>query len=413
MLKKIVLFAFAAIFFAWTLPAADPNEEENAVADAANQFSIGNIDAAREALTRITEANPNSDAGFYYLGLCDERKYDFTAAETHLRRASELDPENIWYSNSLADLYLTTGRQMKAAPIYKHLIEVKPGTFANPYTLTLVGKSMASEGSDSLAMDYYSKALAYSPDYAPAILGQSDIYFSKGNTPAYFSSIGKIIGNPGIAASAKTAYIRELLQRSSGSFFRLWKPQITDMVDKCIELHPDHMEGRALRMNLYAIERDTLGMINECEKIIAHAEKDTASLLSALNTMGDLYHSLGNSRKSYSYYEKGLAVDPEYVPILNNYAYFLSLEHKQLRKALKMSLKTIEKEPDNAVYLDTCGWILHLMGRDREAQPHFKRAMIYGGKSSPEVLLHYSAVLLSLGDKNLSDYYANLAEQKK
>ena len=78
-----------------------------------------------------------------------------------------------------------------------------------------------------------------------------------------------------------------------------------------------------------------------------------------------------------------------------------------------MSRTTIELEPDNATYLDTYGWIQYLLGKPKEAKPHFKRAMIYGGKDSAVVLEHYSIVLDALGEKDLSTYYRNLSEQKK
>ena len=99
--------------------------------------------------------------------------------------------------------------------------------------------------------------------------------------------------------------------------------------------------------------------------------------------------------------------------MLNNYAYYLSEEGRSLRKALKMSRRTIELEPDNPTFLDTCGWILHLLGRSEEAKPLFKHAMIYGGKDSAVVLEHYSEVLGALGETELSKYYHSLAEQKR
>ncbi len=78
-----------------------------------------------------------------------------------------------------------------------------------------------------------------------------------------------------------------------------------------------------------------------------------------------------------------------------------------------MSRITIEKQPDNPTYLDTYAWILHLMGRDTEAKPYFKHALLYGGKDNSELLSHYAAVLEALGEKDLSSYYKSLAESKK
>ena len=77
-----------------------------------------------------------------------------------------------------------------------------------------------------------------------------------------------------------------------------------------------------------------------------------------------------------------------------------------------MSHKTIEAEPDNATYLDTFGWILFLMGRPEDAKPHFKHAMLYGGKDSAVILDHYAEVLFALGEYDRAMVYWNQALRK-
>ena len=77
-----------------------------------------------------------------------------------------------------------------------------------------------------------------------------------------------------------------------------------------------------------------------------------------------------------------------------------------------MSRKTIEAEPENATYLDTYGWILYLQGRAAEAKPHFKKAMLTGGKDSAVILDHYAEVLFALKEYDMAFIYWNLARQK-
>ena len=119
--------------------------------------------------------------------------------------------------------------------------------------------------------------------------------------------------------------------------------------------------------------------------------------------------ALGDSKKAYKNYEKALKIDPDYNPVLNNYAYYLSLDGKNLKKAKEMSRKTITSEPDNPTYLDTYAWILHLLGQDIEAKAIFKHAMLYGGKESRTILEHYATVLETLGEKDLANIYFNQA----
>lgn len=155
--------------------------------------------------------------------------------------------------------------------------------------------------------------------------------------------------------------------------------------------------------------KDYDGIIEVSRHILQKYSSNKNLCLAAWSQMGDAYHSKGDAKNAYKAYEKALGIDSGYVPVLNNYAYYLSLEGKQLKKAYKMSKKTVEKEPDNATYLDTFGWILHLMGKDLEAKPFFKHAMLYGGKDSAVILRHYAVVLESLGEADNAGYYRNLA----
>ena len=153
-------------------------------------------------------------------------------------------------------------------------------------------------------------------------------------------------------------------------------------------------------------------VLEVCDEILRIAPTDSAKVLSALSTKGDVYHQIGDSKKSYKAYEKALKVNPGYVYVLNNYAYYLSEEGRKLKKACAMSYKTVVADPDNATYLDTYAWILHLMGNDESAKLFFKKAMLYGGKESTVILDHYAEVLYALKEYDVAFIYWNMALQK-
>ncbi|MEG0518231.1 MAG: tetratricopeptide repeat protein [Bacteroidales bacterium] len=138
---------------------------------------------------------------------------------------------------------------------------------------------------------------------------------------------------------------------------------------------------------------------------IALATKDTTTILSTYSLLGDLYAEIKNKPQAYANYKKALKIDPDNNPVLNNYAYYLSLEGKKLKQAYEMSMKTINTEPDNPTYLDTFGWILFLMDKPIEAKSQFKHAMLYGGKESAAILDHYAEVLYRLKEYDLAFIY--------
>jgi tetratricopeptide (TPR) repeat protein len=164
---------------------------------------------------------------------------------------------------------------------------------------------------------------------------------------------------------------------------------------------------------------DLDGAIEDYKKALDGAEKGSQMQLGIFSALGDLYHVKGDQKIAFAYYDKALKIDDKYAPVLNNYAYYISERYsapvtkipKDLKKARDMSRITIEKEPDNATYLDTYAWILHLMGQDLEAKAIFKHAMIHGGKESGVILRHYATVLKALGENDLAAVYDKQAKQ--
>ncbi len=140
-------------------------------------------------------------------------------------------------------------------------------------------------------------------------------------------------------------------------------------------------------------------------KEILKYTKDSATVVNTLTTIADMNYRAGNKKEAYKYYKKTLKLEPRQLPALNNYAYFLALDGRELKKALKMSKITIEAEPNNPTYLDTYAWILHLMGNHIEAKAVFKHAMIYGGKENAEILDHFAEVLFALKEYDLASIY--------
>lgn len=100
-----------------------------------------------------------------------------------------------------------------------------------------------------------------------------------------------------------------------------------------------------------------------------YLEAETYALLA------ECHYRTGSPAKAWDAFERCLAVRPDEMSVLNNYAYYLSEQGEQLDKAERMSRRTIEAEPDNANSLDTYGWILHLLGRDSEALPYLEKAV--------------------------------------
>ena len=204
--------------------------------------------------------------------------------------------------------------------------------------------------------------------------------------------------------SARMAYMGQLY------YTRQWDTLIP-VAQRTIELFPEHFSLKEILAIAYWQKGDTEAAAGLYRQILKVIPENHPMLISCYGSLGDLYHELGNRRKAYRYYEKGLRIDDNYSPILNNYAYYLSEEGRNLWKALEMSRKTVLNEPENPTYLDTYGWLLYLTGDYQEARKYLEKAKIYGGDESAVILDHYAETLYALKEYNLAFLYWGNAER--
>lgn len=109
----------------------------------------------------------------------------------------------------------------------------------------------------------------------------------------------------------------------------------------------------------------------------AHVDEVKQKTLAAemYGLLGDALHKTGQTGEAFKAYENCLRLAPDNISCLNNYAYYLSEENRELDKAATMSLKTVKAEPNNATYLDTYAWILYMQGRYEEAKIYMDMAV--------------------------------------
>lgn len=104
--------------------------------------------------------------------------------------------------------------------------------------------------------------------------------------------------------------------------------------------------------------------------------------------LGDAYYQVGNVQKAWLAYDHSLRMNPSNDYVLNNYAYFLSLESTELEKAEEMSKKTVDRNPNSSVYLDTYGWVLFKLGKYPQAILALQKAVQFDASKSGEIIEH-------------------------
>ena len=121
----------------------------------------------------------------------------------------------------------------------------------------------------------------------------------------------------------------------------------------------------------------------------------------------------GNNRvdEAFAAYDKALEMNANNYTVLNNYAYYLSQQGKNLERAAEMSLKTLKEEPTNATYLDTYAWILYLQKRYDEAKAYMELVLENEKQPDATIFEHAGDISLMAGDKaKAAEYWQKAIE---
>jgi tetratricopeptide (TPR) repeat protein len=114
--------------------------------------------------------------------------------------------------------------------------------------------------------------------------------------------------------------------------------------------------------------------------------------------MGDILHEKGREKEAYAAYDSCLQWKPDNIGCLNNYAYYLSEQGKDLQRAEQMSYRTIKAEPQNSTYLDTYAWILFMQERYEESKLYIDQAVQNDSTVSVVILEHAGDIHAKVGE---------------
>ena len=347
----------------------DGSSEQTALTKVQIYQMKGDKESAYGALKALADEHPN-DINYKVMAgnwlLQNGRRED--AREIFLKAQTD-EPNNEYVAASLYDFYRLGGED-SLANIYRDKI------LLNRYTATRTKITMlqnvVSTSTDSVkVMQLLADMMEADPKNAD-IAEFNAAYIAHEEMPKemQYEAYSHVLD----IAPDRAAVRLQMLQMK-------WKEEAwDDIINLCkpaLEYNPDEMAfcyflGMAYyqkqdNANAMAAFRTGLSRINE------KSDKDIVSDFYAL--MGDLYHEMGNRQEAYAAYDSCLQWKPDNVSCLNNYAYFLSVEGGDLKKAESMGLKAITKEPNNATFLDTYAWILYCEERYTEARSFIDRTM--------------------------------------
>ena len=306
------------------------------------------------------------------------------------------DPKHVAARLSLLDYYRTLDKDSLANALQEDILE-SPEIPTNDKVM-LVRKVVAENeqnGADSTqVLDLFHHVLS-KPQHSADMTAMYAAYLQMKNFPQ--DSINTVYYQA-LKIEPDNASVRLALIQS------LWKEQNFDEIirlsKEATQYNPDEMAFYYFLGVCYFQKGNNDASLDALRRgvsqINSKSNKEFVSDFYAI--MGDILHEKGKSTEAYAAYDSCLQWKPDNISCLNNYAYFLSEEDKDLDKAERMSKKTIDEEPENPTYLDTYAWILFKQQRYEEAQKYIDKVLELSPSPDATLLEHAGDIYSKTGN---------------
>ncbi len=341
-------------------------------------------------------------------------------------------PQESRYKVMLGDIYLELKQAGKAFEIYQQVLRSDPN---NPYVYVSLSNYYKDKGDEDKAMDAIMSALRKNElpvETKMEILDQYvDQLLTNSRKADETEALFKLLIEEYPFDEQPHAYYAQFLQTQKR------QKEALEELESVVSINPRNEIAWKSALQILMAEEDTTGILGLTEralKVVPHvpemyyyrsmafyqqnkiddaiaitksAIENLTSVVSGVmlstfyGQLGDIYHQRNEKELSYANYEKSLELNPANVYVLNNYAYYLSVENVDLRKAERMSAKAVEVEPNNSTYLDTYAWIFYMQGDFSLAKIYIEKAVenMKADEVSEVIYEHCGDIYSALGDK--------------
>lgn len=358
--------------------------------------SLEQSDAAFKEIEKLAAKYPMEARYQIILGDLHLEKNDTIKARAYYDKAHEVDPANPYYIVSMANYYEATGNkdaaeeQIRTALVNEKLdVDTKVGILSR-YILKLQQTQKDTDSSNAL----FQTLLEQHPEDTELKQMYGSLLLSQGKTDE---------------ARFQFQLITEMEPENAGAWQQLLNmslkaediPEVIRICTKCQELFPDAPEYYFYLGIAYYQQEKYQEALNTYYAGIDIIPAENPRLKSDFyGQIGDIYYQMKQMDQTYKAYDEALKYNDNNIVVLNNYAYFLSLDKKDLKKAERMSAQCIKLEPDNATYLDTYAWIFFVQGNYTLAKIYIESALEKDKTKSAELVDHYGDILYMTGDKD-------------
>jgi tetratricopeptide (TPR) repeat protein len=241
-------------------------------------------------------------------------------------------------------------------------------------------------GDAAKARAAYEKSLELAPDYLATLQNITALdIVERRFDQAHHRLAGVMERNP---KSAEPLLLQARIYSAEGQ-----TNQAESAYSKAIELDPQMPEAYMDLAQFYLVSQQEQQALDRLTALVAKTND-----LSAMQLIGEIHEAGRRYEKAGDMYEKVLAINPHFVPALNNLAYVDSEFLTNMDKALQLAETAMDLRYNDPHAADTLGWILFkkheyakalsLIREGAEKQPN-----------DPEVQMHLGMAYYMMGEE--------------
>ena len=360
-----------------------------------------------------------------YLQMKDDKK-----AFQEIESLVQEYPMDMRYQVILGDVYLQNGKKQEAYDVYQKVLAAEPDNPMAIFSMASYYKQTGQEGLYQQQLDTLLLNKKVTPDTKVNVMRQMIVENEQADKDStqIIALFDRIMKQEQDDPQIPMLYAQYLLSKNMESESVPVLEQVVDLdptnkaarmmligaavkkedykqiIKVCepgIEATPDALEFYYYLAVAYNQAEKPDSVISICKRALEHTTADSKKEIVSdfYSILGDMYHTQKQMKEAYAAYDSALVYNPSNIGALNNYAYYLSVERRDLDKAEEMSYKTVKAEPNNATYLDTYAWILFEKGNYAEARIYIDNAMkSEGGDKSDVIVEHCGDIYYMTGD---------------
>ena len=357
----------------------------------------GDSKMAYKTLKQLADSHPSDVNYQIMLGnwlMQNKRKDDAFKLFT---KAVNDEPDNEYALGSLYDYYHDAGNDSLAQQLRdRMLLSTKTSAQTKATMLRQVIKDSEQAGGDSIpVLSLFDKVIKADPkDVDVAMLKAAYMELKKMPAEQVDTVLLQVLHVAPDNAAARVQLIQSLWKRQR------WD-DIVKLSKEAVQYNPDEMMFYYFLGMAHYQKNDNDAALDAFRRGVSEIndQSDHDMVSDFYGLMGDILHQKGDNKGAYAAYDKCLEWKADNIACLNNYAYYLSVDNRDLSKAEGMSYKTVKAEPNNATYLDTYAWILFQQQRYAEAKTYIDMAIKNDTDTvaSPTIIEHAGDIYIMLG----------------